>query len=131
MKKCNLCQSIVNAEEECPICHNTLTYEPTCQETEEHYVWNKYYLLYVLKNIWFSLFCCTFGIVKLVITMPDMNELLITAIGCALISLLISVFQRNLEKSIRWKYSEDYAPFKIDIWKYLLGAISILFFVFA
>lgn len=131
MKKCNLCQSIVNAEEECPICHNTLTYEPTCQETEEHYVWNKYYLLYVLKKIWFSLFCCVFGIIKLVITMPDMNKLLMAAIGCALISLLVSVFQRNLEKSITWKYSEDYAPFKIGVWKYLLGAISLLLFVFA
>lgn len=131
MKKCKICQSTVNAETECPICHNTLTYEPMCQDTEERYVWNKYYLIYLLKHIWFSLFCCIFGIVNLAINKFVLSELLITAIICALISLVASIFQGNLEKAITWKYSEAYAPFKISIWKYLFGAISVLFFIFA
>lgn len=129
MKKCNICQSTVNAETECPICHNTLTYEPKCQDTEERYVWNKYYLIYLLQHIWFSLFCCIFGIVSLSINKFVLSELLIMAIICALISLVASIFQGNLEKSITWKYSESYAPFKIGIWKYLIGVISVVFFI--
>lgn len=131
MKKCNLCHSVVNDKDECHICHNTLTYEPECQDSEEHYVWSKYYLVYLIKNIWLSLFCCVFGIVNLAINKFVLSEVLIAAIICALISLVASIFQGNLEKAITWKYSETYAPFKISIWKYLLGAISVLFFIFA
>lgn len=131
MKKCKVCHCTVNDENECHICHNTLTYESTSQETDEHYVLNKYYLIYILKNIWFSVLCCIFGIIKFAVSKPNMSVLLITAFVLALISLVVSVFQSNLEKSITWKYSESYAPFKIGIWKYLLGSISILFFIFA
>lgn len=129
MKKCNLCYSVVNDKDECHICHNTLTYEPECQDIEEHYVWNKYYLVYLIKNIWFSLFCCVFGIVNLAINKFVLSEVLIAAIICALISLVASIFQGNLKKAITWKYSESYAPFKIGLWKYLIGAISVLFFI--
>ena len=60
-----------------------------------------------------------------------LSEVLIAAIICALTSLAVSIFQGGLKKAITWKYSETYAPFKISIWKYLLGAISVLFFIFA
>ena len=129
MKKCNLCHSVVNDKDECHICHNTLTYEPECQDSEEHYVWNKYYLVYLIKNIWFSLFCCIFGIVNLAINKFVLSELLIAAIICALISLAVSIFQGGLKKAITWKYADSYAPFKIGLWKYLIGAISVLFFI--
>ena len=45
-----------------------------------------------------------------------------------LYSLGVSVFQVGLEKAITQKYSASYAPFKIGLWKYLLGAISMLLF---
>lgn len=45
-----------------------------------------------------------------------------------LYSLGVSVFQGGLEKAITQKYSESYAPFKIGLWKYLFGAISMLLF---
>ena len=130
MKKCNVCHSIVNDEIECHICHNTLTYEPACLETEEHFVWNKYYVAYLAKNIWFSLICCTVGLLKVLMAQPQPNALLFAAGACALISLTVSVFQRTLSKTMTWKYSEEYVPFKLGIWKYLLGGVAILFFMF-
>ena len=130
MKKCNICHAIVDDENECPVCQNTLTYEPVCHETEEHFVWNKYYVAYLAKNTWFSLICCMVGLLKVIIARPQFNALLFTAGACAIISLIVSIFQRILCKTMTWKYSKEYVPFKLGIWKYLLGGISMLFFIF-
>lgn len=130
MKKCPTCQMIVDADNECPFCATTLTYEPKCDAESERLVWNKYLLIYIAKNIWFSLACCIVGLVKIFIARPQISVLLFSAGACALISLIVSIFQRRFSKTMTWKYSEDYIPFKISMWKYLLGGISIILFVF-
>ena len=129
VKKCNLCHSIVNDENECHICHNTLTYEPKCESETEQFVWNRYLLIYITKNVWFSVICCVIGLLKIMIARPHISALLLSAVACALISLIVSIFQRIFCKTMTWKYSEDYVPFKIGMWKYLLGGISILIFI--
>ena len=119
----------VNADNECPFCSTTLTYEPFCDTEKEHIIRNKYYLIYLAKNIWFSVICCLIGIIKLVVTKPPISELLITAILCALFSLCISCFQRSLlQKS--WIYKEDYMSIQIRLWKYGAGLLSVIFFLF-
>ena len=130
MKKCPTCQMIVDADNECPFCATTLTYEPKCEAESERLVWNKYLLIYIVKNTWFSLTCCIVGLVKILIARPQISVLLFSAGACALISLIVSIFQRHFSKTMTWKYSEDYIPFKISMWKYLLGGISIILFVF-
>lgn len=131
MKKCSVCHSIVSDENECHVCHNSLTYEPTYPATEERYSWNKYLATYIAKNIWFSVVCCITGLLKLLIERPPVSELLFGAGACAVISLIISVFQRSFCRTMTWKYSEEYVPFKLGIWKYLLGGISIILFILA
>lgn len=130
MKKCPTCQMIVDADNECPFCATTLTYEPKCEAESERLVWNKYLLIYIVKNTWFSLICCIVGLLKLLIARPQISVLLFSAGTCAIISLIASIFQRNFCKTMTWKYSEEYMPFKIGIWKYLLGGISIILFIF-
>lgn len=130
MKKCPTCQMIVDADNECPFCATTLTYEPKCEAERERLVWNKYLLIYIVKNTWFSLICCIVGLLKLLIARPQISVLLFSAGTCAIISLIASIFQRNFCKTMTWKYSEEYLPFKIGIWKYLLGGISIILFIF-
>lgn len=130
MKKCPTCRMIVDAENECPFCATTLTYEPKCEAESERLVWNKYLLIYIAKNIWFSLICCIVGLVKILVARPQMSILLFSAGACAVISLITSIFQRNFCKTMTWKYSEEYMPFKIGIWKYFLGGISIILFIF-
>ena len=119
----------VNADNDCPFCGATLTYEPVCDANREHIVWNKYYLGYLAKTIWFSIICCIFGSVKLIVARPPMSELLITAIVFALLSLLISCFQRSLMRG-KWIYKESYVPMQIALWKYGFGLLSIIFFLF-
>lgn len=130
MKKCPTCQMIVDADNECPFCATTLTYEPKCEAESERLVWNKYLLIYIAKNTWFSLICCIVGLLKLLIARPQISVLLFSAGTCAIISLIASIFQRNFCKTMTWKYSEEYLPFKIGILKYLLGGISIILFIF-
>ena len=130
MKKCPTCQMIVDADNECPFCATTLTYEPKCEAERERLVWNKYLFIYIVKNTWFSLICCIVGLLKLLIARPQISVLLFSAGTCAIISLIASIFQRNFCKTMTWKYSEEYMPFKIGIWKYSLGGISIILFIF-
>ena len=129
MKNCPTCQMTVDVDNECPFCGTTLTYEPDCDEIREKIVWNKYYLLYMAKNIWFSLICCLICVIKLMIARPPMSELLIAAIVCALVSLLTALFQRTLSKG-DWVYKESYISMILASWKYGLGLLAVLFFLF-
>ena len=129
MKKCPTCQMTVNNDNECPFCGTTLTYEPFCNTEKEHILWNKYYIIYFAKNIWFSVICCLFGIIKLIITQPMTSKLLIASIVCALFSFFISCFQRQLLQK-KWIYNEEFMEIQIRLWKYGAGLLSVIFFLF-
>ena len=130
MKKCPICKMTVNADNECPFCGASLTYEPHCEADKEHIVWNKYYFKYLVKTIWFALICCLFGAVKIIVVRPPMSELLMTAILLALFSFFISCFQRSWMEKMKWKYQESYLLFLIPLWKYGFGLLSVIFFLF-
>ena len=129
MKNCPICQMTVDVDNECPFCGTSLTYEPNCDAAREKIVWNKYYLLYMAKNIWFSLLCSLIGVVRLMIARPPMSELLVVAIVCVFVSLLIALFQRPLSKG-NWVYKESYIPIILASWKYGAGLLAVLFFLF-
>ena len=129
MKNCPTCWMTVDVDNECPFCGTSLTYEPNCDAAREKIVWNKYYLLYMAKNIWFSLICVLIGVIKLTVARPPMSELLIAAIVCAAVSLLVALFQRSLTKG-NWIYKESYIPIVVVSWKYGAGLLAILFFLF-
>ena len=119
----------VDVDNECPFCGTSLTYEPNCDAAREKIVWNKYYLLYMAKNIWFSLLCSLIGVVRLMIVRPTMSERLVVAIVCVFVSLLIALFQRPLSKG-NWVYKESYIPIILASWKYGAGLLAVLFFLF-
>ena len=129
MKNCPICQMTVDVDNECPFCGTSLTYEPNCDAAREKIVWNKYYVLYMAKNIWFSLLCSLIGVVRLMIVRPPMSELLVVAIVCVFVSLLIALFQRPLSKG-NWVYKESYIPIILASWKYGAGLLAVLFFLF-
>lgn len=121
---------IVNAENECPFCGTTLTYEPVCDAEKERFVWNRYYFRYKVKTVWFALLCCLIGSAKIIVGRPQISELLIAAIALALISLYISCSQRSWMEKMKWKYQESYLLFLIPLWKYGFGLLSVIFFLF-
>ena len=127
MKKCNVCNCIVDEKSECPICGNTLTYEKASLDEKEHYVFNKYYLIYLLKKSWFSIACLIYGIVTAIIFRHSLNVLMATAALCIVLSLCLSVFERQYARSIRWKFNKEYSLQHTSLYKYLFGIVSIIF----
>ena len=132
MKKCNVCQSIVDTYEECPICGNTLTYEPPVMEDREHFVFNKYFALYLLKNMWFAIFCTIVAAVMLILAKDFTVGHLIIGIFLLIATYLFSIFQRTYESLvIQWCHSEDYSKRKAAAAKYAVGSAALIYFLLA
>lgn len=96
MRKCPVCQMIVDAKNECPICAATLTYEPVCDAEREHLLWNRYRWLYIAKCTWFSFLCCLIGFLKMIIARPQFHQIFWMAAALAAVSLAVSLFQRQI-----------------------------------
>lgn len=129
MKKCNICQSTVDEINECPICGNTLTYEPPVMEDKEHFVFNKYYLLYLLKNTWFAILCTVIGMVIAIISKPDFDITVVLAIAMLIASFLFGIFNRSYARGIQWKYSETWAKNKATLAQITTGILAVTFFM--
>ena len=135
MKKCNTCQCIVDEEYCCPICGNTLTYEPPCMEDKEHFVFGRYYKIYLLKNLWFPVLCTIASIVIFILTLPltvpSVYLLLIPTAILLVASFIFALFKRPLTRRLLWKYTEEYATGMINNDKYFcgIGAVAFLLLV--
>ena len=129
MKKCNVCNCTVDEISECPICGNTLTYEPPVMEDKEHFVINKYYLIYLLKNTWFALICTVIGAVIAIASKPPFDVTLILAIAMLISSFLFGIFNRSYARGIQWKYSENWAKNKAVIAQITTGIVALTFFM--
>ena len=134
MKKCNICNCIVDEISECPICGNTLTYEPPCMEDKEHFVFNKYYYVYLLKNAWFAVLCTIASIIILIVDTPTSSyslRIILPAIVLLIASLVDSFFKRSQYRRLLKIYSERWANYMIAYDKYIYGILAVVFSVFA
>ncbi len=129
MKKCNVCECIVDEKSECPICGNTLTYEEPCMEDKEKFVFNKYYLLYLTKNTWFALLCTVIGIVIAITAKPEFDVTVCLAIAMLIASFLFGIFNRSYTRAIQWKYSEKWAKNRAVWAQFTTGVLAITFFM--
>lgn len=130
MKQCPTCRMTVRGENACPFCHTTLTFEPNVPAEREKIVFNRYYWLYLAKTAWFSVVCAVFCAVRALVVRPEMSQMLLYMLLFAAASLIVSLAQRAAVRVMRWKYSEDYSVFKVALWKYLFGAMAVLFSFF-
>lgn len=129
MKKCNVCGCIVDEKNECPICGNTLTYEPPCMEEKEKFVFNRYYLLYLLKSTWFAILCTVIGIVIAITAKPDFDITVALVIAMLIAFFLFGIFRRRYARAIQWKYSEKYANIRAIGAQFTTGILAIVFFM--
>ena len=120
----------VDEENECPFCGYNLVYEPTVQEEKEHIVFNRYYLIYILKHIWFSLLCILIAAIKIIWMKPPVNYLFWLSVIFLLVSLSTSLFERKIAGKLKQIFSEDYVPFEIGFEKYILGAVGLILILF-
>lgn len=126
MKKCPTCGSTVQAENECPICAASLTYESSVAGEKEKLVLGKYFALYLLKNTWFSLVCLIVAVFRMIIAAPSLNVTLGLSILFASLSLVIALFQRSLIRLYQRFLTERYAIFRVTFRKIIFGLIAVV-----
>jgi hypothetical protein len=115
---------VVDEEFECPICWTTLTYEPNC-DGKEHFVLNKFYVRYLLRQSWFSLLCFVITVVLMCFVDFSWHPACVMPYVGAVVSVLMGMFQRQLVKLIQWKYNPDYANFSVVYGKYIVAVLSV------
>ncbi len=125
MKICPRCKMRLDAENECPMCHTTITYEPKVCEQKEKYIFNKYLLSHLIKNSWYSIVCFIIVLIRFVIN-PHFSgkSIYITLLLC--ISIFASLFQRKFSKYLQWKYSKDYSEYAANYTKIVSGGLAVL-----
>ncbi len=129
MKICPTCKMQIDAENECPICYTTITYEPKVSADKEKYVYNKYFFRHLIKKLWFSVLCFIIALIRLIAKhqfSPQYSLCYVVIFVLLLISLLISVFQRKFSLFLQWKYSKDYSEYVANYTKIIFGAVAIL-----
>jgi len=127
MKVCPNCKMTVDAESECPFCYTTLTYEPVSNSVNEKYVFNQYFVLYLVKQSWFSILCLIIVLIRMLCIKTEFNPFCVIPFLSVGISLLFSFFQREITKYMQWKYSEEYSSFRVAIAKIATGMLAVLF----
>lgn len=115
----------IDAENECPMCHTTITYEPKVFEQKEKYIFNKYLLLHLIKNSWYSILCFIIVLIRFIMK-PHFSEFSIYIILLLCISILASLFQRKFSKYLQWKYSKDYSEYAVNYTKIVSGGLAVL-----
>ena len=125
MKICPRCKMRIDAENECPMCHTTITYEPKVCEQKEKYIFNKYFVLNLIKNSWYSILCFIIVLIRFLIK-PHVSEHLayITLLLC--ISIFASLFQRKFSKYLQRKYSSDHSEYAVNYTKIISGGLAVL-----
>lgn len=131
MKSCPTCKMTVDADNECPICQATLTYEPSLDSNKEKLKLNRYLFFYLFKNLWLSVACIIAISVKMILAKPVIDRYFVCVSVLALLSLLESVFRRKAVKfSLRF-LRQTYAEFTLRTFKITcaLAAVIIAFFI--
>ncbi len=116
----------VDADNACPFCDTTITYEPVTDSPGERYVFNRYLVLHLVKQSWFAVLCLLTVVIRLLVVRPAWDPFLLFPVACLGISLILSFFGRRITRAMQWKYSPDYAAFRTDALKVLLGAVAVV-----
>ena len=127
MKTCPNCKMTVSADSECPFWHTSITYEPTVNSDKEKYVLNKYLIWHIVKQCGFSFICFIAVLIRMILRKPIFDKYSLIIIVCISVSVIFSLFQRKISTYSQWKYSAEYALFRVVGLKILFGAVAVLF----
>lgn len=125
MKICPICKMQIDAENECPICHSSITYEPKISSESEKYILNKYLFFYFIKNCWYSFLCFAIVLIRFILnTQLSGYYIYIALLLC--ISIITSLFQRKFSKFLQWKYSKNFSEYAVNYTKITSGGLAVI-----
>ena len=117
MKQCPTCQSIVEAETECPICGETLTYVEPHAAHRERIAPGRYAVRYYVRE---SRIVCLLTVVVLVLLLTaEVRSLPLTigALACCIGGLVLAFFARPLARWWRARWLRR--DFETDVYRAL------------
>ncbi|MBR7185717.1 MAG: hypothetical protein IKD37_08955 [Clostridia bacterium] len=131
MKQCPTCNSIIEAQTECPVCGETLTYVNPHPAHRERIARNRYGLRYLAKQIWFALLCTATAV--LLLLFAGWHDWRITTVSllCCAAALIRSFFSLWLLR--RWRsrlaqsdyHTETYRRTVLCADKYLAAVLGV------
>lgn len=126
MKTCPTCNMTVDNNDCCPICKTSLLYEPFAHTDEEHILFNKYYMIYLLKTLWFSGICFLFCTVRIAGWHKELDFLCFPIIFLSSLSLFLGFTQRRTFDGLaQLFYTESYSRALRVFVKYLSASASV------
>ena len=129
MKICPDCKMTVREDDYCSYCGTNLSNVSEISSKPKRHILNKHLIIYLLKSSWFSLLCLSVILLRMIISMPEINKLV-----CSLVligfSLIGSLFQRIIKKWYRFIYKENFATFNLLILKYVPCTVGVFYAIF-
>ena len=126
MKQCPTCRCIVDEKDSCPICHTSLIYEPSAHTDGEKIVWNRYYGMYLLKTLAFSVLCFVFCIVRVIGWHESLDSLCVPILLFSGLSLALGLVQRRMPASAVAFYKKEGHRFFMVLGKYLSAITAVV-----
>ena len=126
MKKCPTCQSIVDDDDTCPICQTSLIYEPSAHTDDEKIVWNRYYVMYLLKTLAFSVLCFLFCIIRVIGWREELDSLCVPIVLFSALSLFLGLTDRRMPASAAVFYKKEGYRFSMVLGKYLSAITAVI-----
>ena len=127
MKKCPLCEMVVDAYNECPVCGADITGESFAESEIEHYRINRWFFLYLIKRHKFLLICTLFVLLLILTSLTTFDKY-------SFLSLLLTVcmWVEVLYKNLVFKlfgsiYSEGFLEITHAFSRYAYGIFGIVF----
>ncbi len=139
MKKCDKCQMTVDAEQVCPYCKNDITLAEFF-ESKEKIVLNKYYFLYLVKQLWCSVLVTPIIIYLLMTNYVYDMKYVYTVYGILILGYFYGFFERPFLRFYQKYFSSSYIGsfnYRVEkskitgpLAKYILPIVSLLFTIF-
>jgi len=149
MKECPVCHAVMEEEERCPVCGQFILYEPPSGAHKESLARNGCTYRYLARKLWLPVLSLIAVIVIMAVRWPleplikqiahtvdghtfystvrnTSEQYLWLSLLLAVLSLIISVFERAAARWLEWKYSREYARIQAAAAKYILGGTALL-----
>ena len=124
LKQCPTCRSVVDDNDTCPICNTSLVYEPSAHTDNEKIVLNRYYGVYLLKTLWFSVISWAFCVIRVIGWHESLDTLCVPILVFSTLSPLLGLWQRKPPSTTF--YTKDGYRFLMILGKYVSAITAVV-----
>ncbi len=125
MKQCPKCRSIVDDNDICPICKTSLIYEPSAHTDEEQIVFSRYYAVYLLKTLWFSVLCFLLCVIRVIGWHAELGAFCMPILLFSVLSFVLGATRRRAPTFTGAFYTKEGYRFLMVLFQYLSAGMAV------